>query len=234
MRITRFLLLGIACMSPAIVQAQLAMPVTTQQVAGDKGAKPLTANGKIQIGYEKRADYPTIKQGAAAKAAAATTAANGAAPTNTNRVNLDGNILPPGVSGIPSPSFNRSQPGANPNNALPAQAQAAAAKKPRGDSALKGDSASFNAAPAANATSQSPNAQRPNVNMPINANGINTSGNRNNAGIPNGFPTNGIPGNPSFNNGNGNTNGNNNNTNGNGNPFGGAGFVIVNGRAVRQ
>ena len=239
MRTRTLFLLSIVLPGPAFARSHAFMPSTPPQAQGNGGTKSLTANGKIQIGYDKRADYPTIKQGVAAKADTGTTVATPFMPGDVNRGGLDGNLIPPGVAGTTNQPIFRTQPGAPSPNAfgVPAQAQAspvAAAPKQRSDSGLKGDSASRNCSATANTNPQATNGAKPNVNIPINTNGLglNNSGNRNNASNPNGFPTNGIPTNSNFNNGTNTTNGNNPNSNSN--PFGGAGFVIVNGKLVKQ
>lgn len=241
MRTRTLFLLSIVLAGPAFAQSQAFLPNTSPQAQGNGGTKSLTANGKIQIGYDKRADYPAIKQGGAAKATTATTMATPFMSGDVNRGGLDGSLIPPGAAGTTNQPIYRTQPGApSPNTfGIPAQAQGApvaAATKQRGDSGLKGDSTSRNSSTTSNTNPQATNGAKPNVNIPINTNGLglNNSGNRNNASNPNGFPTNGIPTNSNFNNGTNTTNGNNQNGNGNGNPFGGAGFVIVNGKLVKQ
>lgn len=143
-----FLLLTVA--GPALAQLQ---PNNLPPAAATSPKSPgqLNANGKVQIGYDKRADYPTIKQplsGSAAKptetnALNAPTAANAQNPQN-----LNGNILDPAqnqrrnaaptaanfLAGAPAPA---------------APAATAAPAKPRSDKALRSDSSPAREAAAA-------------------------------------------------------------------------------------
>lgn len=233
MRIFTTFLLTLALASPALAQNQPLRTGVPAQSGTNTAEKPLTADGKIQIGYDKRVDYPTIKQGAAAKAAEKSTAA--ATPNDPSRMSLDGNLIAPG-SPIANQRIMRDQAGnivsrppidsASRPTSLTGITPAVPAR-PRGDSALKGDSAALN--PVSPAATRQPTINNGQFNGPSGAipGSINNNGSTNNA---NGFNRNTNNTNP--NNGfnpNNNTNGNNNS-----NSFGGPGFIIVNGRPVRQ
>jgi hypothetical protein len=135
MRAPTLFLLTFSLISPAMAQLQPLNPPgsTAPAAAGQPGTRKLTPDGKIQIGYDKRADYRLIKQptGEPATSTPATSAANTpTAPTNPNpNQNLDGNIFNP-----------QSAPQPAPTPAVAAAPAAPAAAKPRSDSALRSDS----------------------------------------------------------------------------------------------
>lgn len=141
------------------------------------------AQGKIQIGYDKRADYPLIKL--PSKSAAAPTAAN--APTSTAQ-NLDGSIFDPrnqaanGANSTFQPvnaaaaaaQVRSTQPQPVPTPSAPAAvAVAAPAAKP----ALSGDSALFRPSTLPAPTTNAAPANNTNSSSNSNNNNNNSSGN---------------------------------------------------------
>lgn len=144
MRALTLIFLCLAFTGPAFAQLQPNNPPLNAPAAATspKGTGQLNANGKIQIGYDKRADYPNIKQpvsGSAAKPAE-TNALNAPTAANVqNPQNLNGNIL----NSAQGQRKNTAPTGATFVTGSPAPvapSSAAAPAKPRSDSALRSDS----------------------------------------------------------------------------------------------
>lgn len=121
-------LLTFSLISPAIAKLEPLNPPATQPSpapsAGASSGPKLTPDGKIQIGYDKRADYRLIKQPTGDPAPAKQTASvpNTPTPQEPAPGSLDGNITSPAANTAPAPSA------------------APVAAKPRSDSALRSDS----------------------------------------------------------------------------------------------
>lgn len=128
MRAPTLFLLAFGLMSPAMAQLEPLNPPAAQTppsaAAGTTSGPKLTPDGKIQIGYDKRADYRLIKQPTGDPAPAKQTASvpNTPTPQETAPGSLDGNITSPAANTAPAPSA------------------APVAPKPRSDSTLRSDS----------------------------------------------------------------------------------------------
>lgn len=140
MRPIALFLLTFSLASPAMAQLQPLNPPMNQPAAaspaGQPGARKLTPDGKIQIGYDKRADYRLIKQPTGDPAGPAQAASAPTAPgtRGNSGESLDGDIFNPSTA---------PQPAATSPAEATAQANAAAPAtppKPRSDSALRSDS----------------------------------------------------------------------------------------------
>ena len=156
MRALTLIFLGLTFAGPALAQLKPltpppSAPAASAATTSPKGLGELNANGKIQIGYHKRADDPTIKQpvsGIAAKPAE-TNALNTAAPGNVqNPQNLNGNILDP-TSGQRRIAAPTTKPLVAAAPAPVAPTATAAPTKPRSDSALRSDTSPAREAAAA-------------------------------------------------------------------------------------
>lgn len=125
MRTPTLFLLAFGLMSPAMAQLEPLNPPAAQTppsaAAGTTSGPKLTPDGKIQIGYDKRADYRLIKQ-PTGKPPAPTQAVAAPAAPSTPQNNLDGDIL--NSTAAPKPAAT----------ATPVAA------KPRSDSTLRSDS----------------------------------------------------------------------------------------------
>lgn len=138
MRSITLFLLTIGLISPAMAQLQpLNPPVNPAPAAASPaGSQKLTPDGKVQIGYDKRADYRLIKQPTGkppAPAQAANTPSSSASPS-IPQDSFDGDIFDPADISQPK--------SASPAGATAQASPAAPATPPkaRSDSTLRSDS----------------------------------------------------------------------------------------------
>jgi hypothetical protein len=110
--------------------------------SGSPTGRPSNPSGKIQIGYDKRADYPGLMAKAAAQA-------KGAKPSNTNAPDsLDGDIFSAGNDdfGAPTALVKRANPSPTENTQASNAGKPTTPTKPRSDVGLRSDAAPARAA----------------------------------------------------------------------------------------
>jgi hypothetical protein len=140
MRALTLFLLTACLASPALAKLELINPPATPSAiptaaatatSSPNAAAPApSASGKIRIGYDKRADYPKIKQTLSGRAPSPNAADTSSTP---NTQNHDGTVASPAQAPIKKSPFT--------TKAIAAQAPVAPTPaKPRSDAALRSDS----------------------------------------------------------------------------------------------